>query len=268
VLLGLVALVGTIVLIVFVIARNDSQIAPLQRETSSLWQRPWPNPSRSELSSKIAPAVGVDSQSRDPQKRVAAPLASRASIAETAAPSARVKRFVNGVEAVKAIDWNSVRSFSPIPRLMPTGSATDAVDAGFAPEWFERSIDGWGADSINYHGEFASIAIQPLASRIMSESRSADDDWANGVESKLRSMIADGAPATAATTSRVFCNGEGCLCYLESEDPAVSSSSRPTLRILLSVRDDPWAQAYGISPLGVYRLGTRNWDLILIPRSR
>jgi hypothetical protein len=57
------------------------------------------------------------------------------------------QRLVNGVAAAKAIDWDTVHILSPIPRLMPAREAEDAVDAGFAPEWFERSLKGTNAIS-------------------------------------------------------------------------------------------------------------------------
>lgn len=199
----------------------------------------------------------------------ATPAASASSEGAVDTPSeTAAKRFVDGVAAVQAIDWEKVGSFSPIPRLMPARRAADAVDAGFAPEWIERSIGNWWqAESQRYQGKYAYAPVQPMALQIMSQSKSPDDAWANGMESDLTSFIARKSPANAQLLTRVFCNAEGCLCYLEDENDQVLG--RPTDNVLASLRDDPmWTQTYGIKPLTFYRTGTKTWDLILIARPK
>jgi hypothetical protein len=110
------------------------------------------------------------------------------------------------------------------------------------------------------------MPIQPLASRIMSESKNADDEWANGMELELGSLIANNTSASTAIISRVFCNGEGCLCYLEAEQHSPILST--TGKIIASLRNDPFPQRYGIGPLNAYIWGPLNWQLILIPRPK
>ncbi len=268
--LGLLV-VAIIVLIPFLIARGTHgphpdearSAAPTEGRLSSKVLTP--SRSRSRPASEVAQRGKSDAQKQTPSiltrpRLVAAPTAG------VPASSARSHHFVDGVEAARAIDWNTVGSLAPIPRLMPTGSAADAVDAGFAPEWFERSIAGWGADTLKYRGQFASIEVQPLALQIMSESKTPEDSWANGVESQLRLTIANSQSVTAETISRVFCSGEGCLCYVEDAQSPVSSNVAND--VLLSIRNDSWAQTYGITPLNAYRIGTQDWNLILIPRPK
>ncbi len=216
------------------------------------------------ISAPSMPALAASSHS-SPVPLPMTRLASQESATGTRILGNEPQRLVDGVEAVKAIDWSRVHSLSPIPRGLPTGEAMDAVDAGFVPEWFERSMEGAGANSLRVRGQFSSIAIQPLAERILSESKSAEDAWANGVESELRTVIANHTAPGVEVISRVFCNGEGCLCYLENADPSLA---RPASAVMLALRDEPWAKTYGIDPLSFYRLGTRGWDLILITRPK
>jgi hypothetical protein len=174
----------------------------------------------------VAAEPAGDLQSSGARQAVA-DLPANGSTVERISRVSRSQRFVDGVTAVKAIDWDAVQRFGPIPRLMLAREATNAVDAGFAQEWFEHSI---------------------------------------GVASELRSVIEAKSPADAQLISRLFCNTEGCLCYLEDEegDPL----KRPTHDILISLQDASWAQDYGIKPLTFYRFGTKSWDLILIARPK
>ena len=264
VLQGLLAVAGAIALAILWLARSGHELRnlPLHQAASSLHHGLAVSSSSPE---PPAHAARVASAGHDAQRGMAVQLASHAPMT-SAEHSSAPKGFVDGVEAAKSIDWDSVERMSPIPRLMPTRPAADAVDAGFAPEWFEHSIGRWMADSINYHGKSESIWIQSLASQIMSESKSADDNWATGMEAQLRSMIA--GDTSADLISRVFCNGQGCLCYIEDEDPSVHEGVREQMRILKSLRDDAWAQGYGITYPGAYATGTHDWSLILIPRPR
>jgi hypothetical protein len=45
-----------------------------------------------------------------------------------------------GSEAVRTIDWSSIKSGSPIPSQMPDAESDDPLDAGFAPEWLKRTF--------------------------------------------------------------------------------------------------------------------------------
>lgn len=174
------------------------------------------------------------------------------------------RRPVDGVAAAKAIDWDKVKDFAPIPRSLPTRQAVDAVDAGFVPEWFDHSIGRWTTRGGPIDGKVNAIEITPWASRIISESKSSDDTWAQGVESRLRSIIASNLPGDEQVVSRVFCSSQGCLCYLEDTD--LSKQTRSTQEVTRSTLNDPQIRAYGITSQTLYITGTLGWDLILILR--
>lgn len=77
---------------------------------------------------------------------------------------------------MQSINWDEVGRFSPIP--MPVRRAAEAVGAGFAPEWVKCSIGNWRAESQRFQGKYTHVAVQPMATRIMSESKGSDDQWA------------------------------------------------------------------------------------------
>jgi hypothetical protein len=218
---------------------------------------------------------GGQASTSPPSNAVAAGLPTPASQTRhpVAAPGAQhqatdqiTQRHVDGVAAAKAIDWDKVGDFAPIPRSLPTGQAADAVDAGFVPEWFEHSIGRWTTRGAPIDGKVNAIEITPLASRIMSQSKSPEDVWAQGVESRLRSIIADNLSGNEQVISRVFCSSEGCLCYFEDTDP--SQHMRPTQDVGRAVLSDPRSRADGITSQTFYVTGTRGWDLILISRNK
>lgn len=188
------------------------------------------------------------------------------SSADSTPPTKPRRRFTDGVAAVQSIDWSTVRIASPMPQVLPTQRAADAIDAGFAPEWFERSIGRGQAESLLYKGKSAYVSVQDLASKIMSQSKSPDDYWANGMEDELTALTTSESRKTPILT-RVFCSGGGCLLYVESESEPISGN--PGVEVLGSlVRDPMWRDAYGVQPLTYYMTGIGSWDLILIARPR
>jgi hypothetical protein len=111
----------------------------------------------------------------------------------------------SGADAERSIAWSTVGRGDAIPALMPTSGSANSLDAGFAPEWVERSVRPTPA------GEEAARWMLS----IMSVQRASDDAWAEKVEHYLREFIRTQADVQAPTISRVFCNSVGCLCYLE-----------------------------------------------------
>jgi hypothetical protein len=108
----------------------------------------------------------------------------------------------SGAEAEQTVDWTSVKAHSPIPNTLPTGPSDDPLEAGFAAEWIKRSLD--------YPGN---ASQRQLALGIVSRHRTANDRWAIGMEEQLREIISTTVQNVAV--SRVFCNGIGCLCYVQ-----------------------------------------------------
>lgn len=189
-----------------------------------------------------------------------------AAVAQHTQLDQNTRQSADGVAAARAIDWDKIKTFAPIPRSLPSREAADAVDAGFVPEWFEHSIGRWTTRGAPIDGRANDIEITPLAARIMSDSKSPDDPWAQGVESQVRAIIASQLPGDDQVLSRVFCSSQGCLVYLEDVDP--SQHVRPTEAVSSSILHDPRMQPYGITSQTFYVTGSRGWDLILIPRHK
>jgi hypothetical protein len=127
-------------------------------------------------------------------------------------PAMIAQSVMSGKEA-NAIDWETVKPFSPIPGAMPADSSDDPLQAGFAVEWIERSL-GSQKDS---------GSIPPglkLTLAIASQRRTPDDRWAYEMEQKLRDIIRTKFQSRRTPIARVFCNAVGCLCYLQGEDVA------------------------------------------------
>ena len=47
---------------------------------------------------------------------------------------------VTDAEAERSIAWSTVGKGDAIPAVMPTSRSANSLDAGFAPEWVERSV--------------------------------------------------------------------------------------------------------------------------------
>jgi len=130
----------------------------------------------------------------------------------TDSPAVIAQSVMSGKET-NAIDWETVKPFSPIPDAMPADSSDDPFQAGFAVEWVERSL-GSQEDS---------GSIPPglkLTLAIASQRRTPDDRWASEMEQNLRDIIRTKFQSQKTPIARVFCNALGCLCYLQGEDVA------------------------------------------------
>jgi hypothetical protein len=163
---------------------------------------------------------------------------------------------MSGSEAIRAIDWNSVKAASPIPALMPTIDSDDPLEAGFAPQWIKRSLGPMEAAK--------KISAARTALTIISKKRMADDTWANGVDYELRKLIRTKIASEQPTVSRVFCSASGCLCYWERENK-IMGDSYPTMMGELR-NGDGWAKEFGIEARDISYVGTSTWTLFLIVR--
>jgi hypothetical protein len=174
---------------------------------------------------------------------------------EVVASSGTAQAPVSGAEAMRMIDWNSVKPGSPIPRSMPTAPSDDPVEAGFAAQWVERALP-------------PPFSRQAFALAIIAKKRVAGDTWAYGVERQLRELINEQI-ADRAVVSRVFCNSVGCLCYLERDSDKIPD---PNDTILDSLKSG-WP-AFGIKPKDVNSTVSFSqagglpvsWSLIFIQR--
>ena len=162
---------------------------------------------------------------------------------------------LTGAEAERSIVWNMVGKGDPIPALMPTSRSANSLDAGFAPEWVERSV------RLVQGGEESAR----LMLRIMSELRAPDDAWADMVEHYLREFIHTRVDAQAPTISRVFCNSVGCLCYLER-----TGSPLTQLMIYEALRSQA-ASEFGTKQMDMTIVDRappgRRWELTIIIRA-
>ena len=115
---------------------------------------------------------------------------------------------------------------------MPARRSALAIDAGFAMEWFERSLGSGLIDSDTVGARYSSTQFLPLVERILSEARNSNDAWANELESSIRALVTEETPAGTEVTSRVFCNGQGCLIYLEPQGETSFDDSQVMDRLL------------------------------------
>jgi hypothetical protein len=162
---------------------------------------------------------------------------------------------LSGAEAERSIAWSTVGKGDPIPALMPTATSANALEAGFSPEWVERSVRPF-AD-----GEESARSMLS----IMSEQRASDDAWAQSVEHYLREFIQSQIDVQAPTVSRVFCNAVGCLCYLERTDSAL------THLMIYGALTSPAANEFGTKQMKITTLrhGSRfrtSWELTILMR--
>jgi hypothetical protein len=162
---------------------------------------------------------------------------------------------LTGAEAERSIAWSTVRKGDAIPALMPRSRSADALDAGFAPEWVERSVRPLPGGE-----ESAQLMLG-----IVSEQRAPDDAWADKVEDYLREFIGTQVDVQAPTTSRVFCNSVGCLCYLER------TGSPLTWLMISKALKSQAASEFGTEQMGMTtmehapRPGT-SWELTIVTR--
>jgi hypothetical protein len=109
----------------------------------------------------------------------------------------------SGADAVRNIDWVNMPASSPIPETLPTADSNDPVEAGFARQWFEHSLQDLKTDE--------------LALKIISSPRDPNDQWSYHARAALRDLVRTEVPN--GRNARVFCNGIGCLCYVERDEP-------------------------------------------------
>jgi hypothetical protein len=154
---------------------------------------------------------------------------------------------MRGVDAVRAIDWNTLPAGSRIPTLMPENSSDDPLEAGFAVQWLKNaSVD-----------KMASKAVDIASAR-----RQPNDAWAHRMVQVLRQLIKSEIPD--GTHPRVFCNALGCLCYVERDQPTViwptvyTSLTGERGRQLGLMADDLDAVVRGVKP--------GQWELTVISR--
>ncbi len=155
---------------------------------------------------------------------------------------------LSGVEAAREVDWSTIDVSSPIPDPMPSADSDDPLEAGFAPQWIERRV---------------SSPSRQFALHIVSVARSPEDQWALDMRKSLRELVGSSVPK--AMNVRVFCNANGCLCYVERDEPGyvldsiiytkLLSESGRELHIAPADLVDAWVH--------VHRPG-RPWELTII----
>ncbi|HKU89821.1 MAG TPA: hypothetical protein VJP84_08500, partial [Steroidobacteraceae bacterium] len=186
--------------------------------------------------------------------------------------SPEVKESVESVSPAAigtvGIDWNSVRESSPIPRAMPAAQSDDPYGAGFARQWVEQSLQKRNA----FFGREAGSPLmdpKPLVLDVVSEPKNPEDSWAYGAEYELRRIVdqqSRDSPEPAIT--RTFCNGHGCLIYMEFDGDKMADLSSIPKAILRA----PWRKDFGIEARNVFVLIGRQdeprirWQMFLVHR--
>jgi hypothetical protein len=134
----------------------------------------------------------------------------------------------SGADAVRNVDWASMRFGSPIPETFPTADSDDPVEAGFARQWFELFRQAPDQEQ--------TIAL-PL--RIVSSPRNPSDQWSYKARAMLRDLLSAEIPK--GRNARVFCNDIGCLCYVERDDGERASRWVPV--IYTKLKGGIWREA-------------------------
>ena len=190
----------------------------------------------------------------------------------TAAPMG-FTQTLTGAQALRAIDWNTVKTSDPIPASMPTSPSDDPVEAGFAPEWIQRALAPPDPPSCSSggHGTAPDAACaRTLAWVIASKPRSGDDRWSYEFERELRHLIHN-RYAERPTISRVFCNSVGCLCYVERHGPPFDPPPLDQQIIYHELLGEPGRRfGIGVKDLNLVRADAYDhhfaWELTLVRR--
>jgi len=158
------------------------------------------------------------------------------------------------------LDWQQIHFGSAMPRSLPVAEADEAIKAGFPKEWALRALS---------LGALASARDQYL--KIISEKRSPGDDWAYGIEHDIWSAIKIRQRSESDPIARVFCNGVGCLIYLEHRGRAQTSAGSDLARSLQ--RDSLWSAKFGLTSTSTQLWGGTlrdqlNWSLIIVLRPK
>jgi hypothetical protein len=164
--------------------------------------------------------------------------------------------------ATGPIDWRTVEHGSPIPHQMPVADADKAIDAGFSPQWVERSITKWPPSA-----QDPDLPAKQVL-RIAKGNRRANDQWAHDVANRLRATLRINGDANVLRYARVFCGSEGCLCYYETPPESFALYGRVRSDLLHGLLDDGgWGHSLDIAPTNVDEVGsTGAWELIYILR--
>ena len=160
------------------------------------------------------------------------------------------------------IDWQKVEHGSPIPHQMPVGDGDKAIDAGFAPQWIERSITQWPPSFQD--PDLPSKQVLKIAKG----NRRANDKWAHDMDAHLRATLRINGDANVLRYARVFCGSEGCLCYYETTPDSFPLYGKVRSDLLHGLLDDSgWGHGLGVDPANVDEVGsTGAWELIYIVR--
>jgi hypothetical protein len=167
-----------------------------------------------------------------------------------------------------SVDWAMIGHAAPIPHQLPVvADAESALQAGFAPQWIERSVTEW-PPSIQDPDLPAKLIL-----RIAKGVRRPDDRWAGDLASKLRATITATGDADVQRYARVFCGSTGCLCYFEipADSPSLESFDDVRSVILHGLLDKGgWGQqTFGIVQTDVNEVGELGtWELIYILRPK
>jgi hypothetical protein len=150
---------------------------------------------------------------------------------------------------LQEIDWTSITAFSPIPDALPTFDSDDPLQAGFSPQWIERSLMPGNPDSAKF------------AQRIISQRRAPADVWARNMQNALWTLVH--TKVSAGKHARVFCNAIGCLCYVELDVPTDGQDNGIVFELLLGA--DGRTLKVPRSNLGeIIHYGPDGWELTII----
>jgi hypothetical protein len=147
---------------------------------------------------------------------------------------------------------------------MPTSISADPVEAGFAPQWAERSLDP----------HFASLR-GVLA--VMANKKRSGDSWPYALEDHLRQVIKMAFEKDSPTVSRVFCNSVGCLVYMERTNSQTRVAPGWFATWQQVVKSPDWAKTSGVDQTRIDITSTSgfpvsadqytDWILVYLPRA-
>jgi hypothetical protein len=166
------------------------------------------------------------------------------------------------------IDWERVQSDYPIPRQLPVGLSGTPAGAGFVKQWVERALGEKPSVVVQYR-DLPLINPVSLILDVISEPKDVEDNWPFGVEFELQTTLAlEFSGPRAVVLTRLFCNGHGCLVYLEHE-----ATQNPNLKALSRrINGSPVFREFGISSDSLFEIygGATGldvrWRMLLIDR--